>query len=194
MNKLIKINEKHYIIYDDFEIKDVRPYKGKFHYEKGVAINKFPTYLTDLSECKLITHSFGKQLKGVINRPLNEVQEVIDGYNVEKMAVKYASDFIEDEHLIELQTAAYLEGFEAYKEIVKDKFVITKDEVSKIIEMARTLIEGNNEFEVENILGSSDGTYGIRQKYCEEEIIQSLMPKNEWNVGITTENKILCQN
>ena len=38
----------------DTKIKDVRPYVGKWHLEKGVIINKFPDYLTDLSECELI--------------------------------------------------------------------------------------------------------------------------------------------
>jgi hypothetical protein len=53
---------KHKIIYtDDYalivsdeQIKDVRPHKEKFHLEKGYIINQFPTYLTDLSDCKLI--------------------------------------------------------------------------------------------------------------------------------------------
>jgi hypothetical protein len=53
---------KHEIIYtDDYalivsdeQIEDVRPHKGKFHLEKGLIINQFPTYLTDLTECKLI--------------------------------------------------------------------------------------------------------------------------------------------
>ena len=38
----------------DTKIKDVRPYVGKWHLEKGVTINKFPKYFTDLSECELI--------------------------------------------------------------------------------------------------------------------------------------------
>lgn len=38
----------------DTQIKDVRPYYGKWHLEKGHIINKFPTYLTDLDECELI--------------------------------------------------------------------------------------------------------------------------------------------
>ena len=42
------------LIVSDEEIKDVRPFMGKYHLEKGLIINQFPTYLTDLSECKLI--------------------------------------------------------------------------------------------------------------------------------------------
>jgi hypothetical protein len=43
-----------YVLISDEEIKDVRPYKGRKHLEKENIINTFPTYLTDLSECKLI--------------------------------------------------------------------------------------------------------------------------------------------
>jgi hypothetical protein len=47
---------KKYNIYitSDLEIKDVRPHKGKWQLEKGQILNKFPDYLTDLSECKLV--------------------------------------------------------------------------------------------------------------------------------------------
>ena len=38
----------------DTHIKDIRPYLGKWHLEKGMIINKFPDYLTDLSDCELI--------------------------------------------------------------------------------------------------------------------------------------------
>ena len=41
-------------ITSDENIKDVRPHKGKWQLEDGLMLNKFPTYLTDLSECKLV--------------------------------------------------------------------------------------------------------------------------------------------
>jgi hypothetical protein len=41
-------------ITSDEEIKDLRPHKGKWQLEKGEILNKFPNYLTDLSECKLV--------------------------------------------------------------------------------------------------------------------------------------------
>jgi hypothetical protein len=41
-------------ITSDEEIKDVRPHNGKWQLEKGQILNKFPDYLTDLSECKLV--------------------------------------------------------------------------------------------------------------------------------------------
>ena len=45
---------QHIYITSNEEIKDVRPHKGKWQLEKGEILNKFPNYLTDLSECKLV--------------------------------------------------------------------------------------------------------------------------------------------
>jgi hypothetical protein len=53
---------KHEIVYiDDYalivsdeQIEDVRPFIGRYHLEKGNMIYQFPTYLTDLTYCKLI--------------------------------------------------------------------------------------------------------------------------------------------
>jgi hypothetical protein len=47
------MNQNIYITSDE-EIKDVRPHKGKWQLEKGQILNKFPNYLTDLSDCKLV--------------------------------------------------------------------------------------------------------------------------------------------
>jgi hypothetical protein len=47
-------NNQNIYITSNEEIKDVRPHKGKWHLEKGQILNKFPDYLTDLSECKLV--------------------------------------------------------------------------------------------------------------------------------------------
>jgi hypothetical protein len=54
MKKEIVYTDKYALILSDERIEDVRPHKGKFHLEQGLIINKFPTYLTDLTECKLI--------------------------------------------------------------------------------------------------------------------------------------------
>lgn len=49
-------------ITSDEVIKDVRPHKGKWHLEGGKILNKFPDYLTDLSECKLVIMTTDPQL------------------------------------------------------------------------------------------------------------------------------------
>jgi hypothetical protein len=48
-----KINNNIYVTSDE-KIEDVRPHKGKWQLEKGQILNKFPNYLTDLSECELV--------------------------------------------------------------------------------------------------------------------------------------------
>lgn len=58
----INARSQHLHLTSDDEIKDVRPHKGKWHLEKGRVLNKFPNYLTDLSECKLIIATTDKEL------------------------------------------------------------------------------------------------------------------------------------
>jgi hypothetical protein len=50
----IHLITKHIYITSDEDIKDVRTHNGKWQLEKGQILNKFPDYLTDLSECKLV--------------------------------------------------------------------------------------------------------------------------------------------
>jgi hypothetical protein len=50
----LNIVAQHIYITSDEEIKDVRTHNGKWQLEKGQILNKFPDYLTDLSECKLV--------------------------------------------------------------------------------------------------------------------------------------------
>lgn len=54
MKKEIVYTDEYALILSDERIEDVRPHKDKFHLEQGSIINQFPTYLTDLTECKLI--------------------------------------------------------------------------------------------------------------------------------------------
>ena len=46
--------DHHVYITNDEEIKDVRQHQGEWQLEKGQILNKFPNYITDLSECKLV--------------------------------------------------------------------------------------------------------------------------------------------
>ena len=72
----VEVNDsfKEYVnvyITSDEEIKDVRPHKGKWHLEKENILNKFPDYLTDLSECKLVIMTTDDDL-------INDGVQVID--------------------------------------------------------------------------------------------------------------------
>jgi hypothetical protein len=58
-NDLINLN---IYITSDEQITDVRPNKGKWHLEQGNILNKFPTYLADLTECKLVIITTDQEL------------------------------------------------------------------------------------------------------------------------------------
>jgi hypothetical protein len=57
-----------YYVSDEI-IKDVRPYYGKWQVEEGTILNKFPTYLTDLSSCRLVIAT---------NNPNIDIPKVVD--------------------------------------------------------------------------------------------------------------------
>jgi hypothetical protein len=60
--KTINVLTQNIYITSDEYIKDVRPHNGKWQLEKGQILNKFPDYLTDLSECKLVILTTDKDL------------------------------------------------------------------------------------------------------------------------------------
>jgi hypothetical protein len=153
---------KHEIIYtDDYalivsdeQIKDVRPHKGKFHLEKGYIINQFPTYLTDLTECKLI----------IAHRPLTDAP-ILEG-------VPFLPEFSQDNDVEDLakDVFPYLGpervkseqnrhtdilrcGFKAGYNKAKETYKFAEDDLRKVIEASR------------------DIRYVT---YSEEEIIQSI--------------------
>lgn len=72
----------------DEEIKDVRPHKGKWQVEKGYILNQFPTYLTDLSECKLVIAT---------NNPNIDIPQVVD--EVEELAEKIIPNLIRRQYV-----------------------------------------------------------------------------------------------
>jgi hypothetical protein len=61
----------------DEVIKDVRPYNGRWQIEKDYILNKFPTYLTDLSDCKLViaTNNQSIDIPKIINEKLQLVKD-----------------------------------------------------------------------------------------------------------------------
>jgi hypothetical protein len=61
-NRNFLAKNQHIYITSDEEIKDVRPHKGKWQLEQEQILNKFPTYLTDLSECKLVIMTTDQEL------------------------------------------------------------------------------------------------------------------------------------
>ena len=94
------------------------------------------------------------------------------GYSVEKMALERLSknngNFAGSKEL-------YVDGFNTYKELVKDK-LFTIEDIINVIRMAR-------ECDYDEL--------GVDFDRQEEQIIQSLLPKTEWEVEFDEHGKII---
>lgn len=146
MKKLIKLSETHYIIVDESKIKE-----GDWAYDNvdkevfyvdsinkvsGIVRSSFHT--TVLDGCKKITHStqrleskFSSIIYWGYDRiSLSEVEEAINGYSVEKMAESANGYSVYGKPLGEKYLAfneGYQSGFNAHKELVKDKLFTIED-------------------------------------------------------------------
>ena len=198
---LKKLSEDHFIIYDNSEIEVFDLFMHESHGKVQIKecediVGK--SILVDNGEascwidyCKKITHSFGKPLVGVINRSLSEAEELIDGYSVEKMADKWSIN-TENVHPANSYIAkqGYLEGFNAHKELVKNKFIFTEQQLIELIERAREIKDGDDVFDLEGILGMLEvNTQTMDVEHC-TSIINSLRPKTEWQVSIDENGKL----
>ena len=173
--EIIKLNDQHYIIVDDSEIK-------KGWVTNGVECflrESMPEYSDEYANryWKNITHStqpldekgfcwFGENCITCI--PLSEVEEAINGYSVEKMAFEAMIDykpFEEVEGYKDYAKHGYIKGFKAHQELVKDK-LFTIEDVLVAINLAK-----------------NHGMTG-------DEIIKSLLPKTEWEVEFDEQGKI----
>jgi len=126
------------LILSDERIEDVRPHKGKFHLEQGSIINQFPTYLTDLTECKLIiAHlplSDAPILEGVPLLPSFSWSQQDD---VEKLAKEEYPIF--DGDLLGIannQQHSRIDFIKGYNK-AKEKYKYTEEDVIKMVEKSR---------------------------------------------------------
>jgi hypothetical protein len=166
MKKEIVYTDKYALILSDERIEDVRPHKGKFHLEQGSIINQFPTYLTDLTECKLI----------IAHLPLSD-ESILEGVpllpslpqedNVEELAKHH---FRKSDYEIQLREEAYIAGYnkakEKYKYTEEDLRVaisLTRDGVSGADEIIQSLQQPSrpSHFECEMVQLSSNESFGL---------------------------------
>lgn len=189
MKKLTKLSETHFIIVDDSEIKE-----GDYVYDlKDKCIRYVKKYLKD-NWIKKITHStlpledvglntsMGNQLGFAYIEPLSlqECEELTQGYSIEKMAYDatkkqliriFSGESKEDiDDDIQKRRYYYELGFNAHKELVKDKLILSVEDMKVAIQ---SVMKNIND-EVSN----------------QEEIIQSLLPKTEWEIEIDENNKM----
>ena len=101
------------------------------------------------------------------------------GYSVEKMAsklkVKKSSIVGTWEEYDKTYSQGFILGFNAHKELVKDK-LFTIEDIINVIRMAR-------ECDYDEL--------GVDFDRQEEQIIQSLLPKTEWEVEFDEHGKII---
>lgn len=187
--KLKKIQDHYYILSDEtikkgdwfieFDLKDTRssycnkPFlcdvgnTGTFILTKDINF-PFPEH------CKKITHSTQK-LKGVKLLDINEIEELIYGYSIEKMAENLdkskCRNFRREHTMKETYEGiedGFVLGFKAAMGINKDK-LFTIEDMRKGVSGSLSIGYGN-EFSIDN------------QKKETDRIIQYLLPKTEWNV------------
>jgi hypothetical protein len=187
MQRLIKLSDTHYIVVDDSEIKEGDYYWNKhipdeikFKKEKGVLFNhcKKITHSTEPLELSTSHINTGKyhfdKIKPI---SLSEVEELINGYSVEKMALNsFGHKPSKDDTDILLSlgkgyVGGYHQGFKAHQELVKDKLLVNIQDLRKVILQARI-------------------REGEQPKYSFDEIIQSLLPKTEWDCEINEQGKL----
>lgn len=172
--KLIQVNNGFVIIkttFNPIESHDKYVTTGQRIWKWDVSM----AYVSNNTPCEIIFATPNLNLEGV-----PEIEEK-DIENIKKVSLQN-NEFWRNGGDYDTFELGFIQG---YKQAQQTLF--TEEQVVKAIEKARTLVEGNNEFDVENILGSSDGTYGIKQKYSENEIIQSL---KQPTVEIIFENNI----
>jgi hypothetical protein len=147
-------------ITSDEEIKDVRPHDGKWQLETGQILNKFPNYLTDLSECKLVIMTTDQDLiKDGVQAIDDEFLEwFVKNPSCEEVGVEktqYNPVFDEDDLSYDGMTAYYnykiiIPKEEAkqsavewlFDELAKYKFIAKKGEFTQpLLEQANKMFE-----------------------------------------------------
>lgn len=183
-SKLIKISNTHYIVVDDNISK-----KEKLNDRYGKLYNNGDMIYYSLNQtifqktpynissgnfqnefCYKITHST-QTLEGVKELKLSDVHEALGIVNVEDLAYKkFPDDGVHNNR--DWKAIGYIKGYnQALQDNTDKKY--TEEDLKKAIEMARSIaydiLHRSNEWEFTN---------------SEEEIIQLLQPKTQWNIDI----------
>lgn len=178
MKKLIKLSDIHYIIVDDSEIKQ----DDLTHCSYSGNINK--CFGFEKKECcKKITHSTEK-LVGVVKLNLSDVEEVLYGYNVDKMAENNAKKV---GHYGGYQS--YINGFKEHQELVKDK-LFTLEQLFEFAEEYSNYIDKCTKSNVINPSSPEkyfENPFNLKNRKIAKQIN---LPKTEWDIEINEHNKI----
>ena len=155
---------KHIYITSDEEIKDVRPHKGKWQLETGQILNKFPNYLTDLSECKLVIMTTDQDL-------------IKDG--VQAIDDEFLEWFVNNPSCEEVKVEEFepIYGHQNNSSSILYKIIIQKEEPKQeTLEEAAERLKGKELFKESNdrarkILSEIKSLPIQERSYSEEEVI-----------------------
>ena len=146
---------KHIYITSDEEIKDVRPHKGKWQLETGQILNKFPNYLTDLSECKLVIMTTDQDL-------------IKDG--VQAIDDEFLKWFVENPSCdkVDVKLENYYASGALQPNLWQHKIIIPKEESKQEIMYSEE--DMKNAFKVGFSIGYGSDTYATdeKNKTCED--------------------------
>jgi hypothetical protein len=185
MSKLLKLSDTPYIVVNDSEIK-----KGDWCvYKTGEIIQYLVKLNTD--NLRKITHSTepierydhpAGGYEGIFDKikqlPLSEVEEVINGYSVEKMAEKFVIEKLKISSQAPGVMIGYIEGFKAHQELVKDKLFSLATVEGCMMSIANWIVKNN----------ITSGTEILTKMV---EISESLLlPKTEWEVEFDEQGKL----
>ena len=178
--KIIKISDTHYVGVDNSELK-----KGDISVVRDGGVWKINYHPLNNEYNKRIIYStepFKKFAPLTLNDmgigyiPLSEVEEALYGYSVEKMA-----EPIKKEFGIDCEYWYYIKGFNAHKELTKDKFFSIED-MKNLMHESIIFSENNKHLSL--------GEYALSNKDWWDKKVKSLLPKTEWNAQIDENNKI----
>lgn len=174
MKKLIKLNDQHYIIVDDSEIKkDDYVFQQNFEktnnliikieneFEAGIANDKESSFIK-----RKITHST-QLLENVQTIFLSEIEEVINRYPTYELFKKVDGTCEKGEY----EHWLFEKGFKAHQELVKDKMIVNDSQMMDIMDIC---VRNRGLFRGEILL----------------KIKEYLLPKTEWDIEIDEQNKI----
>lgn len=178
--KLIKIKEHYYVVE---EKKILGQGKCEWYIDKYL-MKPYNSGGAEYEGLQLvITHST-EQLEGVTKLDYSSVEEALYGYSIDSVAKKHNINDLEDD----VDGYGFIMGYHAYKELVKDKFILTKVQVEDALFAALNTIvcQHTAPFTNNNVYSLKETKDNIVRNIIKEH----LLPKTEWEVTIDENNKI----
>lgn len=175
-SKLIKLSDEHYVIVDDSE---QITFKDWFFDIDTKIVGQYFHGLREAAWMK-ITHSTEPLEPGIKPLSLSEVDELIYGFNIDKMAIKAFGPF----GIGSDRANIWKSGYKACRELFKDK-LFTIEDMNKAIVIAQKSSYVSTQY--------FSGNSSVKHNFKPEEIIQSLLPKTEWEVEFDEQGRMLIK-